>query len=565
MTFIDVVVGVSLMLLVFLSIFAAYQLAIELVYSTKAKAGGMSLVTQQLEYVRGLPYEEIGTVGGIPAGTIPQVATTSINNIQYTVRTLVLYTDAPEDGLGGADTTGITADYKTIKVEASWAVRSSPRSTFALTRVSPHGVESLTSGGTLRIEVFDALAAPLQGASVHIQNDVLVPTIDVTVESDASGTVLVPGAPAAANYQIEVTRGGYSSARTYAATTENPNPNPGHLAVANQQTTTASFFIDRTGTLRFYTYTPIAGGFFSDDFDGEDKLAATTSVAAISGALSLVADEAGYVASGEAYSMSVAPPLLSAWDTLSWDAEAPSGTTLAVQLYYLSGAEYALVPDALVSGNSAGLTSESVSIATLATSTFPSLRIKALLTGDTTLTPTLDTWRIDYEAGPSPLPNIGIDIHGDKSIGNAVGGEPIYAYDDSFSTNQYGEWVLEDMEWDAYAVQLSDTLYDIASQCPYPLSLAPGSDTSVSLMLNSHTSHSLRVVVAGSGVALSGATVAIAGPAAEEGTTDSCGQVFFSGLSVGTYTLTVTASGFQPSTQETSVAGRTVTPIALSP
>ena len=179
MTLIETIVGIFIMLLVFLSIFGSFRLAIELVYNTKAKTGAVALITEQMEYVRARTYDAVGTVGGIPAGPIPQIQHKTINTILYTIRTLIQYVDAPEDGLGAADTNNVTADYKSIKVEVTWSVHGKPRSTFAVTRISPHGVETLGSGGTLRVEAFNALAAFISGATVRIENAGARPAVEV--------------------------------------------------------------------------------------------------------------------------------------------------------------------------------------------------------------------------------------------------------------------------------------------------------------------------------------------------------------------------------------------------
>lgn len=568
MSLIDVLVGVSIMLIIFLSIFGAFKLAIELVYSTKAKAGGMSLVSQQLEYVRGLPYTSIGTVGGIPSGPVAQLATTTINNIPYTVRTLVLYVDAPQDGSGSSDSTGVTADYKLVKVEATWTIKNAPRSTFAVTHIAPHGVESLTNGGTLRVNVFDAVAAPVPDASVRIQNTTTVPTIDLTLESDAQGVVLIPGAPAASNYQISVTKSGYSSAQTYTVTTGNPNPNPGHVAIANQQTTTASFGIDRTGSIRFNTYSPLDVGFFSDTFTNQNNLSATTSTTVSGGALVLFDDPmTGYPSNGDALSAVIAPPQLASWDTLTVAGDTPSNTMRAVQLYYSQAGTDVLVPDAALPGNSAGLASDSISLAGVSTSTYQSLKIKGLLgTSDASTTPSIASWQLDYHAGPSPLPNIGITVQGAKSIGNTAGGSLIYKYTSTITTDTFGEKLVSPLEWDAYTLGLSGSTYDIGEQCPDSLGLQPAQAQSVSLTLYPHTTTSLRVVVSASGgVPISGAAITLTGPTAGSDTSSSCGQAFFSNRTAGNYTVQVSKSGYQTNTQNVSVSGSAVTRITLQP
>ncbi len=567
MSLVDVVVGVGVMLIIFLAIFGAYRLSIDLVLNTKARIGGMSLASQQLEYVRGLPYDSIGTVGGIPSGAIAQSTTTTLNNIPYTLHTLVKYIDDAADGSDNADSNGITADYKEIKAEAFWTIHGHSYSTFAVTRVAPHGIESLANGGTIRVNVFDANALPIGDAQVRIRNASTTPTIDITVDSDAGGSVAFPGAPAASNYRINVSKNGYSSAQTYDVTGQNPNPNPGHMSVVNKKTTTGSFAIDHVGTLFVTTYSPIATGFFSDTFADHSKLSATTSTTVSGNTLHLATDAGGaYAFSGDATSVPIQPSLLTSWDLLTWSALRPTNTNLTVQLYYLSGGQYVLVPDAAVSGNSAGLTSGSVSLATLATSTYPAMQLKAsLTTGDASTTPSLSTWKVDYHAGPSPLANVGFTIHGAKTVGTDAGGAPIYKLSQSVSTGANGGWLISPIEWDAYSLALSGSTYDASEQCPSALSVAPLQDQVVSLMLVSHTTNSLRVSVAGNNLPLPGATVSIAGSTNATTTSSSCGQSFFGGLASGTYTLSVSATGYQTNQQNISVSGGTVVPVILSP
>lgn len=566
MSFIDVVVGTGVMLTVFLSIFGAYRLAIDLVYNTKARVGGVALVTKELEYLRSLPYDSLGTVGGIPAGAVPQLATTTLNNIPYTVRTLILYRDDPADGSGGADSNSITADYKEIKVEALWQVRGRSFSTSALTRVAPHGIESLTSGGTLRVNVFDALAAPVQGASVRIVNASTSPTIDVTVLSDAGGSVALPGAPQASNYKITVSKDGYSSAQTYDITTQNPNPNPAHISVANQQTTTISFAIDRVGTMRVTTLSPIDVGAYQDLFPNAAGLAATTSVVVLGGEALLEDSDLGYPLLGEARSIDVAPEELASWDEASWSATTPPDTALRVHVVYPTGGSYALVPDAVLAGNSAGFTSGLVTLSALSTSTFPSLALRAVFeTTNASSTPTLEDWRVDYHAGPSPVPNVSFTIYGTKTIGTSISGAPIYKFVQTNTTASDGSWLITPIEWDTYTMVLTGSTYDVSEVCPSPVVLQPGADLVETLLLVPKSSHSLRVEVAAGGVPLPDASVTVTNPGNKSGTTSSCGQAFFSGLSASDYTVTVTKQGYQDSVQSVSVAGASVVTVPLVP
>ncbi|MBX9765536.1 prepilin-type N-terminal cleavage/methylation domain-containing protein, partial [Patescibacteria group bacterium] len=195
MTLIEAIVGAAIMLVVFLGIFAAFQISLDLVFSTRAATSATALVNERMEYVRGLNYDAIGTVGGIPAGTIPQVEQTTLNGVPYTLSTLVQYVDDPTDGLDALDETGVTADYKLVRVSAHWTIRGLARSTFALTRIAPKGIETLSAGGTLRVNVFDTATAPVSGAVVRIVNNTVSAAVNLTVTTGTSGCIGFPGAP----------------------------------------------------------------------------------------------------------------------------------------------------------------------------------------------------------------------------------------------------------------------------------------------------------------------------------------------------------------------------------
>ena len=568
MTLIETIVGIFIMLLVFLSIFGSFRLAIELVYNTKAKTGAVALITEQMEYVRARTYDAVGTIGGIPAGSIPQSQQKTLNNILYTIRTLIQYVDAPEDGLGAADTNNVTADYKSIKVEVTWSVHGKPRSTFAVTRISPHGVETLGSGGTLRVEAFNALAAFISGATVRIENAGAVPAVDVSASTDSSGAVLFPGTPPAAGYHITVTKTGYSSSTTYAQTPENPDPDPGNIAVANTQTTTASFGIDVVSTVRVLSFEPVGPGSFEDLFADQSKLFATSSVAVLNGVLELELVESSYAPLGSAVSIPVAPPYLVSWSTFTWNATTSPNTALSVRLYYYDGASYVLIPDNVLAGNSAGYSGGVIDISTLPAAAYGSLQAEAALsTTDTAETPTLLEWKFAYTAGPTPLPNVAFDIHGAKTIGTASNGTPLYKYMGRYTTSASGEKLFDPVEWDIYTLSLpSGSPYTTVERCPFVVSVIPNEQKSVSVTLDDDTAGSLLMYVSGGGAPVLNADVTIVGGSINNAqTTSSCGQVFLGGMAATTYTVTISAPGYEPYSEDVAVSGTTELSVSLNP
>ncbi|MEX1120134.1 MAG: carboxypeptidase regulatory-like domain-containing protein [Candidatus Paceibacterota bacterium] len=250
----DVVFGTALLLVVFVGLYGAFQLTLELVQSSKSKTGALALANERMEYIRSLEYDDIGTVGGIPSGVLDGEDSEVLNGITYTRRVLVRYVDAPEDGVGGSDLNGITTDYKVVKVTLDWDFRGETRSFFLVTNIVPQGVESIAGGGTLRITVLDSLGAPLPSAQVSVVNNAVSPAVSLSTFTNVSGVVEFPGAPSASSYEITVSKSGHSSTQTYSVAGENVTPSPGHLTVSVGQTTSSSFSIDTTGSITVNTF-----------------------------------------------------------------------------------------------------------------------------------------------------------------------------------------------------------------------------------------------------------------------------------------------------------------------
>lgn len=567
LSLIEALIGSALMLVVFLAIFGTYQLALILVFSTKAASGASALVNERIEYIRGLEYDSIGTLGGIPAGSIPQSEVVALNGVSYTLSTLVQYVDDPADGLDDLDETGITADYKSIRVSADWFVRGTPRSTFALTQIAPTGIESLADGGTLRVNVFDINAEPVAGALVRIVNSGT--GVDVSITTGVSGSVAFPGTPPASGYEVTVTKNEFSTAQTYDATAENPNPNPGHVAVVDDTTTTISLEINELGSLTVSTWDPEGEDDFLDSFFDQALLSATTSVAVSGGALSLEGAPGSYAPSGSAASIPIAPNPLSGWRTFTWVGSTSPQASVSFTLYYHDGNNFVPIPDTDLPGNSAGLTASSVDLSGLSPATYATLQIRAALTSsDVAWTPELYEWKIDYGTGPVPIPNVDFDIRGTRTIGISAGGEPVYKFEASETTGSQGTWIITPAEADAYVPSLpSASPYAVSEQCPVSASVAPNEDASVSLTLLPKTAHSVRVVVLSGAAPVVGASVNLTGNGENEtSATSSCGQTFFQSIPSGTYTITVTAAGYEVHTDAAvAVSGQTTYQALLTP
>lgn len=571
---IDSIVGVALMSLIFVGIAGVFKMAIELVSNNKARIGALSLAQEQMEYIRSLSYDAVGTQGGIPPGAIDPLEQKNLNGVSYTRRTLVRYMDDPKDGLGALDTNAITADSKEVKVEISWSTRNSFRTTALVSRISPIGVEQVVPGGTLALQVVNALGTPVSGARVGVVNSST--SVNTEAYSDVEGNAIFIGAPSGTGYEISVTKSGHSSAYTYVASTTNPSPSPGHLTVSNNQTTSYTFAIDLLATHMVQTLEAIQTRTWSDTFSDATKISLLSTTTVSGGSVVLEGGAGSFEPEGEARGVPVSMTYLAAWKEARFSDTTPPGTSVRYFIF-ADGSGDTLVSDAMVPGNSSGFTSSPIDLSGISTTTHQTIRLGALLSsGDPDETPEIDSWEVDYDQGPVPLPNFDFSMRGSKTIGSN-GGLPVWAYDMTHTTDAGGFKELLNLAWDAYLVSVDGTAtgFDISESCePQPRTVSPGSSIITTLLLVPHTSHSILVdVKSNTGTLIAGASVRLyRGVYDTTQDTSSCGQTFFGGLSSGTvgggnpYSLFVSAPGYQSySANDIDISGQSRTSVILSP
>lgn len=447
MSLVDVLVGSALILIVFVALLGLLRASLLVSSSAKAKAGATAVATTQLEYLRSLPYDSVGTVGGIPAGTVPQFATTTLNGIPYGVRTFVQYVDDSKDGLAASDSNSIPTDYKRVRVAVTYLFRAEEREVALVSNIAPPGMESTVGGGTLRVEVVDAVGAPVSGASVHVYNPSLSPAVDFTAFSDIEGAVLLPGAPTSTDYRITVSKEGYSTAETYERNATNQNPTPGYLTVAESQTTTGTFAIDLLGTLTVSTFSPIKAASVTDPLSDLSRIAESAAVQSAGDALTLAGAPGAYSLLGFARSTTTAPTYLASWTSATAQVTAPGGTNVSVQVTDAAGA---LIPDSALPGNSTGFSSFPIDLSGISTTTYPGLSLRAALASSDGLgTPQVLSWALAFTEGPLPLPNVAFTLTSNKTEGSTGSGAPIPKHVVDTSTGADGTRTLE-LEWDVY-------------------------------------------------------------------------------------------------------------------
>lgn len=553
MTLIDVLVGTAIMLVIFLGLFAILRTSAVLSGAAASKAAALAIANGKLEQLRSLDYAAIGTVGGIPSGTIPQETTLVQDSVPFQVRTFISYYDDPKDGTGASDSNGIQADYKRAKITVSYETQAGSREVSVGSTFAPPGIETTTGGGTLRIVVVDADGAPVPGAEVTVINASTSPAINLTTFTDFAGYALFPGAATSTGYRVSATKTDWSTARTYSQDATNQNPTPGHLTIASGQTTTGTFAIDELATVLARTFTPIVPGMWSDTFSDAGQLATQSGTMVAGGAVALLSSD-GYVPSGNAVSVAIAPSYLVAWHEAAFTSTVPSGTTLLVHVIDGAGT---LIPDEALSGNSSGFSASPISLATVSTTTYPSLALRAELgTSATTSTPVVLDWSLAYSRGPVPLPLLPFTLTGAKTIGSTISGTPLYKTEIATTTDASGVRSLS-LEWDTYSLAASG--YTVLATCPTaPFEILPGASTTADMFFATTTGNALKVFAKtdlGEEVPYASVTLSRTG-FTRTLAANACGFAYFGGLVSGSeYTLTASGAGLSATHSGVTVSG----------
>ena len=543
----EILIVSAIMLVVFGGLLISFRYSLELISHSRAKLTALTLANDGMEYIRSLSYNAVGTVSGIPSGLIPQVSTTSLNGIVFTKRVLVEYIDDDADGLAGADSNGITTDYKQAKVTLEWTLRGVTKEVFLVTNIIPRSIETDVGGGTVRVNVFDFDNLPLPGADVRLVNKTLVPNIDVTRGADASGVALFGGAPAGGGYEIFVTAPGYSTDQTYPATTTLPNPTTQPIAVVESSISTMNFFIDSLSNLSVTALASKVPNQFTETFTPPVGIATSTNTSVVGGRLQLSGAPGSYSLLGTAYLDESVPVPISGWDYLLIEGSKNANTNVLVRFYTGSSSAYTLIPDSELAGNSGGFSLGAVNISELDAGVYPAVTVGITLTStNSNETPQVDNLVLGYIESKTLFANRAVIFTGAKSIGTLADTSLVYKTIISTTTSAQGLLSLNGIEADTYSVDASG--YDIASVCdPSGLNPSPGSTINLELLFAADTANTMRVVVrTAGGTPVIGAEVVL-----EQGTfsdtkiTGGCGQVFFGSLTPASdYTLDVSAVGY---------------------
>ncbi len=576
LSFIDVLVGVSLILIIFLGIFGAYQTGLKVVGYSRDKITATSLANQELETIRNMPYQDIGIVDGVlpvPVGTLAEVSTTSINSTEYTIERRIEYISDSIDGQGVADDCDL--DYKNVEIKVSWGGRFGGEVKLT-TDVSPaNKVQEISScetqpGGILSVQVFNAFGLMVESPNIGVYDSET--ELLIVSHSPESGKKDIP--LAAGNYKVVVSKTGYNSARTY-STDEVANPlNSCHArpsqTVLEEELVPVSFCIDRVSSLTVSTFSSWGSDNFTDYFSDGTKISEINNLVISGGEVTLATTTEGYLDSGFLVSSSVAPGSLTSWENLVFTDFEPPNTDLKYQLYFATDTNWCLIPEADLAGNSLGFDSSPVDLSGLDVGDYFQLKIKGNFSSSvTSSTPSLSDWQLSWRTSePTPASFVEFNLRGGKIIGTDSDENPVYKYSISTDSGAAGQIVVSDLEWDLYTFSTEGTTLDLISidPSPQPINLAPDTNENVSLYLSSENSLLVTIQNLETAEPVFGAAVRLYSSGIgydQTQFTNDKGQTYFIPLDAGTYDIDIEAATYASTSASVGITGDIIKIIGL--
>lgn len=566
-TLVDVLVGIALVLIIFLGVYGAFRLGMEVINKSKNKVTAISIANQHIEMVRNLSYGEVGTEGGFPDGSLEPSTTTTMNNLEYTIETRVDYVVDPLDGIADPEDS-CPNDYKIVEVRVSW-LGQFPGEVSLVTDIAPKNLaeECGDAGGILSVSVFDAYGIMVPFPLIEVKN----PDTDETVKSATPDSGQHYFSLATSTYKVVISKSGCSTERTYStdeiATPKKPNP-----IVIEGKLTEISFSIDETSTFSIDTLSSWGVDSFSDSFNDLTKISEHSDIVVSNEEVKLATDTQGYLVAGNLISTSTNAENLIEWNELSWtDVESPV-TDVKYQLSYASGTDWYLIPDVDFPSNSTGFDDSPVDLSNLSTSTYSQIGVKGnLSTSDTSTSPVIKDWQISWIVGEAtPIPNVSFSLQGNKKIGTDADEEAVYKYSQGHTSNGGGHVNITDMEWDLYTFSIDpasglDLIEIIPS--PQPISLLPdGVTQSISMCLEAENSLLLTIKDLDTLEPVFAATTTLYNIGLGYNVfqyTDENGQTYFIPLEVETYDLDVEAPSYSPTSTTIIVSGDVIKTVLL--
>ncbi len=241
-------------------------LFVSLVHSSiiaKRQAVASTLATNQMEYLKSLPYDSLVIAGGsiyTTGATLPATKTQSLNGVKYTITSTISFIDDAYDGCGSYASTALKQaycrnypppssapavdaspyDYKIVDVTVTDPAHNHLAELD--TEVAARIAESGTTKGALTVTIVDATGNSVEDANVNVADNSLSPALNLNGSTDQNGVFIfydMPADTSGNHYVITASKANYSTLATIApsGTLQPTYPNQNIIAQSSSAVT----------------------------------------------------------------------------------------------------------------------------------------------------------------------------------------------------------------------------------------------------------------------------------------------------------------------------------------
>lgn len=238
-TLTELIISVVILAAIGASLLALTNVLIKSAILAKQKAIALTAATNQIEYLKSLPYDSLAVQGGSISSSnpLPASKTVTVNGSIYTVVTSINFIDEAYDGcasypsqalkeqycrnyppISGAPSVDQNPqDYKSVNVSTYSA--SGTKLAEVDTLISARVAETASTTGAMFVNVLDDNGNPVSGATVTITNSTLSPVVNVSDSTDSNGIAVFYGLKpdtTGYDYVVSAQKSNYSSLTTIA-------------------------------------------------------------------------------------------------------------------------------------------------------------------------------------------------------------------------------------------------------------------------------------------------------------------------------------------------------------
>lgn len=266
-TIVEVLISSIIIAILSISLFNAYIVFNSAQVYARYKTIGTELASNQIEYFKSLPYDELAIDGGaiIHPNPLPQQESQVLDGTTYTITSNINYVDDAFDGCGdypdeatknlacfnlpspgGAPSLDTNpADYKIVNVR----VHVNNKQVASLdTHIGARVAETESITGALVVKVIDASGNPVSNALINVTNSSLTPLINIGDNTDNNGVAIFYGLPpdTGNDYKVTAQKSNYSTLTTIVPT-GSLSPNHANQNIITQQSSSVTMVINPMG------------------------------------------------------------------------------------------------------------------------------------------------------------------------------------------------------------------------------------------------------------------------------------------------------------------------------